>query len=98
MQWNTSADFAPLVLFFGGQQKRKIVRTLRDAAEVLMVDWPFEDGEEYVVAVKACADAITGQGGMNELRELLLSAAKEAGIAVLSVIPDSRSTTPHMAA
>ncbi|MFS8143982.1 hypothetical protein ATY78_08840 [Rhizobium sp. R635] len=98
MQWNTSADFAPLVLFLGGRHKRRIVRTLRDAAEVLMVDWPFEDGEEYVAAVKACADAVTGQGGMDELRELLLSAAREAGIAVLSVISDSRKTTPHMAA
>lgn len=98
MQWNTSADFSPLVLFLGGRQKRRIVRTLRDAAEVLMIDWPSEDGEEYVAAVKACADAITGQAGMDELRELLLSAAREAGIAVLTIIPDSRKTTPHMAA
>ncbi|ARM86619.1 hypothetical protein RHEC894_CH00263 [Rhizobium sp. CIAT894] len=98
MQWNTSADFSPLVLFLGGRQKRRIVRTLRDAAEVLMVDWPFEDGEEYVVAVKACADAIIGQIGMDELREMLISAAREAGMGVLTVIPDSRKTTPHMAA
>ncbi|WP_064693419.1 DUF982 domain-containing protein [Rhizobium aegyptiacum] len=97
MQWNTSADFSPLVLFLGSRHKRKIVRTLRDAAEVLMIDWPFEDGEEYVAAVKACADAITGQAGIDELRELLLSAAREAGIAVLTVIPDSK-TTPHLAA
>lgn len=98
MQWNTSADFPPLVLFLGGRRKYKIVRTLRDAAEVLIKDWPFEDGEEYVVAVKACADAITGQTGMDGLRELLLGAAREAGIAVLSVVPDSNRTTPHMAA
>jgi hypothetical protein len=98
MQWNTSADFPPLVLFLGGRGKHRIVRTVRDAAEVLMTDWPFEDGEEYVVAVKACADAITGKTGMDGLRELLLGAAREAGIAVLTVIPDSRRTTPHMAA
>lgn len=98
MQWNTSADFAPLVLFLGGRQKYKIVRTIRDAAEVLMMDWPFEDGEEYVVAVKACADAIIGQIETGELRELLLSAAREAGLGVLTVIPDSGKTTPHMAA
>ncbi|MBB3645194.1 hypothetical protein FHX14_001364 [Rhizobium sp. BK619] len=98
MQWNTSADFAPLVLFLGDRHTRKIVRTLRDAAEVLMTDWPFEDGEEYVAAVKACADAVTGQAGMNELRELLLSAAREAGMGVLTVIPDSGKATAEMAA
>ncbi|MBX5172066.1 DUF982 domain-containing protein [Rhizobium sp. NZLR1b] len=98
MQWNTSADFAPLVLFLGDRHKRKIVRTLHDAAEVLMVDWPFEDGEEYVAAVKACADAVMGQAGMDRLRELLLSAAREAGMGVLTVIPDSRKTTVEMAA
>ncbi|OWV81063.1 hypothetical protein ATY77_22740 [Rhizobium sp. R634] len=98
MQWNTSADFAPLVLFVGGRRKHKIVRTLQDAAEVLMIDWPLDDGEEYVAAVKACADAVTGQAGMHELRELLLSAAREAGIAVLSVIADNRKMAPHMAA
>lgn len=98
MHWNTSADFSPLVLFLGARHQRRIVRTLRDAAEVLMTEWPLEDGEEYVAAVKACADAITGQAGTDQLRDLLLSAAREAGIAVLSVIPDSGQTTPHMAA
>ncbi|WP_049735670.1 DUF982 domain-containing protein [Rhizobium ecuadorense] len=98
MQWNTSADFAPLVLFVGAGHRRRIVRTLRDAAEVLMTDWPFEDGEEYVAAVKACADAVMGLAGMNELRELLLSAAREAGMGVLTVIPDGGKTTAEMAA
>ncbi|AIC25430.1 MULTISPECIES: DUF982 domain-containing protein [Rhizobium] len=98
MQWNTSVDFAPLVLFIGGRGKYKIVRTLRDVAEVLMIEWPLDDGEEYVAAVKACADAITGQAGMDELRDLLLSAATEAGIVVLSVIADGGKTAPHMAA
>ncbi|ANL32396.1 DUF982 domain-containing protein [Rhizobium phaseoli] len=96
MQWDTSVDFAPLVLFVGG--RGKIVRTLRDAAEVLMIEWPLDDGEEYVAAVKACADAIIGQAGMDELRDLLLSAAREAGIVVLSVIADGGKTAPHMAA
>ncbi|MBX5105787.1 DUF982 domain-containing protein [Rhizobium lentis] len=98
MQWNTSADFAPLVLFVGRRHERKIVRTLRDAAEVLMTDWPSEDGEEYVMAVKACADAIMGQSGTDELRELILRAAREAGLGVLAVIPDSRKAIPRMAA
>ncbi|MBX5220310.1 MULTISPECIES: DUF982 domain-containing protein [unclassified Rhizobium] len=96
MQWNASANFAPLVLFLGG--RRRVVKTLRDAAEVLIIDWPFDDGEEYVAAVKACDDAIAGEAGLEELRELLLRAAREAGITALSVISDSGKTTPHMAA
>ena len=59
MEWNTYERFPPLVLMLGGREKYRVLRTLRDAAEVLIADWPSEDGEEYVVAVKACVDAIT---------------------------------------
>jgi hypothetical protein len=52
----------------------------------LITDWPSEDGEEYVVAVKACADAITGQIDVGELQDAIRRAAAEAGIAILTVV------------
>jgi hypothetical protein len=75
------------VLVLGGREKYRVVRTLRDIAEVLITDWPSEDGEEYVVAVKACADAISGQMiDVSELQNAVRRAAAEAGIAILTVV------------
>lgn len=63
-----------------------IVCTLGDAAHILIKDWPSDDGEEYVAAVKACVDAISGQIAPEQFREALLRAADEAGIAALTVV------------
>ncbi|WP_064710007.1 DUF982 domain-containing protein [Rhizobium bangladeshense] len=86
MCWNTSAAFRPVGLALRGQAAHKIVRTVGDAAYILLKDWPSDDGEEYVAAVKACVDAISGQIAPEQLREALLRAADEAGIAALMVV------------
>ncbi|MBB4238951.1 DUF982 domain-containing protein [Rhizobium esperanzae] len=87
MCWNTSSAFTPVALSLSGPVSRKIVRTLGDAAYLLINDWPFDDGEEYVAAVKACVDAISGKIAPEQFREALLRAAGEAGIAALSLVP-----------
>ncbi|TAV08413.1 DUF982 domain-containing protein [Rhizobium ruizarguesonis] len=69
-----------------GPATHKIVRTLGDAAYILIKDWPFDDGDEYVAAVKACVDAMSGQIAPDEFRQALLRAANEAGIAALIVV------------
>ncbi|MBB2791855.1 UNVERIFIED_ORG: hypothetical protein GGD59_006691 [Rhizobium esperanzae] len=89
MCWNTSSAFTPVALALRGPATRKIVRTLGDGAHLLLKDWPFDDGEEYVAAVKACVDAISGKIAPEEFRELLLRAADEAGITVLTVVPQA---------
>ncbi|MGO7861654.1 DUF982 domain-containing protein [Rhizobium ruizarguesonis] len=86
MCWNTSSAFTPVGLTLRGTRTRKIVRTLGDAAQILIRDWPSDDGEEYVAAVKACVDAISGQIAPEQFREALLRAADEAGIAALTVV------------
>ncbi|MGO7802967.1 DUF982 domain-containing protein [Rhizobium ruizarguesonis] len=86
MCWNTSSGFTPVGLALRGTRTRKIVRTLGDAAQILIRDWPCDDGEEYVAAVKACVDAISGQIAPEQFREALLRAADEAGIAALTVV------------
>ena len=86
MCWNTSSAFKPVGLTLPGPATRKIVRTLGDAARILMQDWPADDGEEYVAAVKACVDAISGKIAPEQFREALLRAADEAGIAAITVV------------
>ncbi|AGS21430.1 DUF982 domain-containing protein [Rhizobium etli] len=86
MCWNTSSAFTPVALALRGPATRKIVRTLGDAAHLLINDWPSDDDEEYVSAVKACVDAISGKIDPARFREALLRAADEAGIAALTVV------------
>jgi hypothetical protein len=69
-----------------GREKYRVVRTLRDAADVLISQWPGDDGEEYVVAVKTCLDAIQGAIHPNAVREALMKAADEAGIRYMFVV------------
>ncbi|ASS56444.1 DUF982 domain-containing protein [Rhizobium leguminosarum] len=86
MNWNTASAFAPVGLALRGPATHKIVRTLGDAAYLLIKDWPYDAGEEYVAAVKACVDAISGRIGPEQFRQAFLRAADEAGIAALTVV------------
>ena len=86
MCWNTSSAFTRVWIVPCGIATRRVVRTLGDAAHLLMKDWPSDDGEEYVAAVKASVDAITGKITPEQFREILLRAANEAGIAALAVV------------
>ncbi|WP_245508362.1 DUF982 domain-containing protein [Rhizobium sp. BK418] len=42
---------------------------------------PDDDSEEYVTAVKSCADAVTGKIGIEEFRQPFLKAASKTNIA-----------------
>jgi hypothetical protein len=87
MCWNTSSAFTPVALALRGPvATRKIIRTLGEAAHMLIKDWPCDGGEEYVAAVKACVDAISGEIAPEQFRAALLRAADEAGIAALTVV------------
>ncbi len=86
MYWSSSSAFAPVSLILRESGARRVVSTLRDAAAVLLEDWPDDDGEEYVIAVKACADAITGAITIEAFRQAFLKAALEARIATFSVV------------
>ncbi|WP_245384572.1 DUF982 domain-containing protein [Rhizobium leguminosarum] len=81
-----NSAFTPVGLTLRGQPVHRIVRTLGDAAYMLLKDWPSDDGEENVTAVKACVDAISGQIAPEQFRDAFLRAADEAGIAALTVV------------
>ncbi|WP_431323458.1 DUF982 domain-containing protein [Rhizobium sp. YTU87027] len=85
MNWHRSGDFIPLMLMMGGPEKYRLITSLGDVAEALIAAWPIDDGEDYVVAVKACLDAIHGNASPQDARAALISAAREAGIPVITV-------------
>jgi hypothetical protein len=41
-------------------------------------DWSLDDGEEFLTAVKACPDVMTGKASGRELRSAILRAASVA--------------------
>ncbi|ARO32416.1 hypothetical protein NXC12_PD00141 (plasmid) [Rhizobium etli] len=91
MNWNALSTFTPVGLTLSGRPVRKVVRTLGDAAHILIKYWPSDDGEEYVSAVKACVDAISGRIAPEQFREAFLRAADEAGITTLTVVRRQRT-------
>ena len=86
MDWNAASAIAPIGFVLRNRSTQRIVRTLGDAAYVLIKEWPIDDGEEYVTAVKACVDAISGKIEVEEFRHALLRAAREADIVTFSVV------------
>jgi len=52
----------------------------------LISDWPTDDGEEYVVAIRACLDALHDVIPPEAVREALIRAAAEERILYISVI------------
>lgn len=86
MRRYSSSTFAPVGLFLREHGVHRSVRTLGDAANILITAWPNDDGEEYVIAVKACADAIGGKIAPEQFREAFLRAAAEAGIATFAIV------------
>jgi hypothetical protein len=86
MKLDTSIEFDQVVLIFKDRGRRLTVRTVQEAANALIKDWPSDDGEEFLSAVKACLDVMTGKATSRELRSAILRAANEAGVAAVGVL------------
>ncbi|MBX5082460.1 DUF982 domain-containing protein [Rhizobium lentis] len=86
VDWNRREDFAPLMLVMSGEEKHRLVRSLGEVADALIIGWPTDDGQHYIAAVKTCLDAIHGNIPAHIARAALIRAAEEAGIAVIAVV------------
>jgi hypothetical protein len=86
MKLHRSDQFPALTLVMSGTAKYKVVRTVRDAAETLIVDWPSDDGEEYVTAVRACLRALHNEIPPESVRAALIRAADEERIWYISLV------------
>ncbi|WP_018899451.1 DUF982 domain-containing protein [Rhizobium sp. 2MFCol3.1] len=85
MNWHTTKEFTPLMLVMANSDAFRI-RTLYDVGRVLLEFWPDDDGEKYVVAVKTCVDAITGETTTEDARRAFIDAAGEANIPVITIV------------
>jgi hypothetical protein len=76
------------------------IRTLLEAANALLAHWVDDDGEEYIVAVKTCLDAITGSVSAEDARAAFVRAAEEAGMRIITLVysADVSSTGARTAA
>jgi hypothetical protein len=86
MKIDMSAEFDQVILIFEDPGRRLIVRTALEAANALITEWPSDDGEEFLTAVKACLDVMIGKASSDELRSAILRAASEAGVGAVAVI------------
>ncbi len=85
MKFDKSTEFDQVILIFKDPGRRLTVRTVKDAANALMRDWPSDDGEEFLTAMKACLGVMTGKACSKELRSAILRAANEAGVTAVAV-------------
>jgi hypothetical protein len=84
MKRHTTRDFSPLRLVVNGGEI--VLRTISDAAETLLTAWPADDGEEYMVAVRTCLDALYDIVPTVDVREALIRAAEEDDIPCFSFV------------
>jgi hypothetical protein len=72
----------PVRVALGGPGKIRIVSSTREAAECLLLRWPFEGGRKHLAARKACMDVLQGVKQVRAARQAFQAAAKEADILV----------------
>ncbi len=77
-------NFPTIILAFAGGKDRKVIRTTREAARLLLNEWPTDDGEEFFTAVRTCLEVLTGNTEPENLHEAIVRAAYEAGIAAIT--------------
>jgi len=91
MECYRSRTFLTLILVV--HQRTIRIRTLPDAANALLTHWDERDGEEYVIAVKECLDAISGESTTEHARAAFIRAAEEAGMGVITLVSPIHTST-----
>jgi hypothetical protein len=71
----------PVRVALGGPGKIRIVSSAREAAECLLLRWPFEGGRKHLAARTACMDVLQGVKQVRAARRAF-QAAEEADILV----------------
>ena len=86
MEWDTSIEFAPVILLFKDPDRLFSVRTAIGAANTLIKEFPCDDGEEFLAAIEICLDVVRGNADPEQLRAAIIRAADEAGITAIAVL------------
>ncbi|MCV9945091.1 DUF982 domain-containing protein [Rhizobium sp. BT-175] len=86
MEWDTSIEFAPVILRFKDPDRVFCVRTAMGAANALIKEFPSDDGEEFLLAIKLCLDVVEGNADPEQLRVAIIRAANEAGVTAIAAL------------
>ncbi|MHC2568618.1 DUF982 domain-containing protein [Rhizobium leguminosarum] len=86
MEWDKSIEFAPVLLMFKDPDRVISVTTAMGAANALIKEFPTDDGEEFLLAIKLCLDVVQGNAEPEELRAAIIRAANEAGVTAIAVL------------
>lgn len=84
MRLDRSRQLETIILVFAEGKDRKVIHTAREAAKLLLMEWPTDDGEEFFTAVRTCLEVLTGKTEPEKLHEAIVRAAYEAGIAAIT--------------
>ncbi|WP_307877647.1 MULTISPECIES: DUF982 domain-containing protein [unclassified Rhizobium] len=86
MQRHTSNQFPTVRLVLKGHKKYKSIRTVHEAAEMLLGEWPTDDGDCYFEAIMTCHDALYKATPPALVRAALIRAADEENIGHISLV------------
>ncbi|QND54395.1 DUF982 domain-containing protein (plasmid) [Phyllobacterium sp. 628] len=74
--------FEPVTIEMKSSGEQRIIHSVEEAAEFLLIDWPARHGPTYLAAQKVCLDAMEGQQSIMDARAAFVEAAKTADIFV----------------
>jgi hypothetical protein len=88
-----SYQFPALRLMLDGSHRYTVVRTICDAAAVLVNEWPTDEGDEYICALVACLSSYHEKVHPSVVRDALIRAADEGNIRHISLVTHWASQT-----
>jgi hypothetical protein len=72
----------PVVIQPGRIDRDRVVTNVRDAAHLLLREWPVQASEKRQAAMEACLRVFRGEGSARHARQAFIDAAKDARIFV----------------
>lgn len=72
----------PVVIQPGRIDRDRVVTNVRDAAHLLLREWPEQSSEARQAAMEACLRVFRGEGSARNARQAFIAAAKDARIFV----------------
>ena len=70
----------PIHVQLGRLDRDRVVVSTQDAAQILLRDWPLQESQRRLRAMKACLDVLKQKKPPSAARDAFISAAKEAGV------------------
>lgn len=72
----------PVTVQTGRLDRERVVASTRDAAAVLLRDWPLPDSPKRTRAMEACLSVIRGENPPSVARKAFVAAAREAKVLI----------------